>query len=868
MAPPTPFQLILPICTASATAGLSIYQYPLFASFLYARPSIAGRPLSGFWNAFQPGASVRLFTDLATAVSASIAYKALDSVGTRSAVTGSKWYLYGASLAAAHLLFVPIISGPIKRMAAGAGNVQHDKAIDEPLDWTAEQTIEERNRREQVWWLQLHTIRTVLLDLPALWCLSQGVGHAIGATGKELPSEIISGSAATSSISIMANPAGQGVASHGNPNTISNQQQQGPGHQQDQEDDQECQDGNVKAKNSWMKRTFKHRKLSRAKSIFSLQKKSQNGTTATSSGTTSRGTTSRVATSYGNGSGSKSHEEPRFEKSKSKDASEAEGEEDTARNENKKPGYWSSVKSRLSRKSFHEEPALSKEPTKKAEDEWKWAKTDESFRPLRDSLRCRMSRIFENGESETKPVTKAPLRVIQAAMRPLPPNPEDTNDTSSENKEPARGPHPHQWKWRLGFDGTIDNPSMTMGSLPTYKSLTVSRRRFKSSNSSSELGNGNINGGELPKLPRISGNEDLTTVTTGLRRYPYVGTNGEMHRPSSERLVAHSGPEGTLIPSKKLFNGTVRMVADGGFGMLHNRDLSHDASADPLVPRSIKCAVDGEEKRGRSPTPRPRAQDDEARKKPRRGSRSRSDHVKDNRYAKSPEEILEQGKGRSQITESGAASQDPSNSKKCQASDVGTSLTPSNRLELLTEAQQGHYDKIVASKQGHEHVAREVPAIESSRVLDKRRIAKESLNFLLTEKEIQKLFSDTDTPIKSREGMRRRHTHSSSYDSGRVETEFVESPHGFQALKHTAMKLIPHSAGSRRWRSQTGSSFSYDSSATGSEAIVARRSWRKPRDANSMTSDTTLDDDADFVVDEELQRRADEHSRRLRELEL
>ena len=182
MARTSPLQLILPICTASATVGLSIYQYPLFASFLYARPSIAGRPLSGFWNAFQPGASVRLITDLATAVSALVAYKSLNNnQSTSAAVTASKWYLYGAALAAAHLLFVPIVSRPIRTMAAGAGNVQHDKAIDEPLDWQEEQAIEERNRREQVWWLQLHTIRTVLVDLPALWCLSQGVGWALGA---------------------------------------------------------------------------------------------------------------------------------------------------------------------------------------------------------------------------------------------------------------------------------------------------------------------------------------------------------------------------------------------------------------------------------------------------------------------------------------------------------------------------------------------------------------------------------------------------------------------------------------------------------------------------------------------------------------
>ncbi|KAF7185039.1 hypothetical protein HII31_13662, partial [Pseudocercospora fuligena] len=42
--------LVLPLCTTAATVGLSLYQYPVFMSFLQEGQTLAGRPLSRFWE--------------------------------------------------------------------------------------------------------------------------------------------------------------------------------------------------------------------------------------------------------------------------------------------------------------------------------------------------------------------------------------------------------------------------------------------------------------------------------------------------------------------------------------------------------------------------------------------------------------------------------------------------------------------------------------------------------------------------------------------------------------------------------------------------------------------------------------------------
>lgn len=112
------FGLILPLCTSSATLGLSLFQYPLFGSFLGAEPSIAGKPLSRFWNTFlAPGASMITTVALTSATAGAFAARWLRTHATLETNSVASWYTWGAILAAGHLAFVPLVAGPIKRMA-------------------------------------------------------------------------------------------------------------------------------------------------------------------------------------------------------------------------------------------------------------------------------------------------------------------------------------------------------------------------------------------------------------------------------------------------------------------------------------------------------------------------------------------------------------------------------------------------------------------------------------------------------------------------------------------------------------------------------------------------------------------------------
>ena len=75
------------------------------------------------------------------------------------------WYTYGAVLAAGHLAFAPLVAGPVRRiMEAGGSGSQ-----------ISEEEVEGRNRVEMKRWLTIHTVRMLLVDLPALLCFAEGV---------------------------------------------------------------------------------------------------------------------------------------------------------------------------------------------------------------------------------------------------------------------------------------------------------------------------------------------------------------------------------------------------------------------------------------------------------------------------------------------------------------------------------------------------------------------------------------------------------------------------------------------------------------------------------------------------------------------
>ena len=169
--------LILPLCTSSATVGMSLLQYPLFYAFLRPQASsiakrdeseasekISGLALSRFWTAFlAPAGSLIAGVALASTVSGLVASRWLRSHTTLETTAVSKWYTYGAVLAFGHLAFVPMVAGPILNITE-ARNSSNATAT----------TIEERNEGAMKTWLWWHTVRTLLLDIPALWCFAEG----------------------------------------------------------------------------------------------------------------------------------------------------------------------------------------------------------------------------------------------------------------------------------------------------------------------------------------------------------------------------------------------------------------------------------------------------------------------------------------------------------------------------------------------------------------------------------------------------------------------------------------------------------------------------------------------------------------------
>ena len=160
------FGLILPLCTSSATVGLALFQFPVFTSFLSAKPSIAGKPLSRYWEPmYKQGGTMIAALSLTSTVAGVISSQWLKTHTTLETTDVSNWYTYGSVLAAGHLAFMPLVAGPIKRMME-AGNEASAKSDDE---------ADEVNRKEMRTWLTLHVARTLLVDLPALWCFAEGV---------------------------------------------------------------------------------------------------------------------------------------------------------------------------------------------------------------------------------------------------------------------------------------------------------------------------------------------------------------------------------------------------------------------------------------------------------------------------------------------------------------------------------------------------------------------------------------------------------------------------------------------------------------------------------------------------------------------
>lgn len=75
----------------------------------------------------------------------------------------------GAALAAGHFAFVPAVA-PLMRRMWGRG-LEQEEGKGKGLN---EGEIERGNRVDMRTWFVWHTVRTVLVDVPALWCFAEG----------------------------------------------------------------------------------------------------------------------------------------------------------------------------------------------------------------------------------------------------------------------------------------------------------------------------------------------------------------------------------------------------------------------------------------------------------------------------------------------------------------------------------------------------------------------------------------------------------------------------------------------------------------------------------------------------------------------
>ncbi|KXT03940.1 hypothetical protein AC579_5051 [Pseudocercospora musae] len=154
--------LVLPLCTTAATVGLSLYQYPVFMSFLQEGDTLAGRPLSRFWEPLvKSGRLLKAGLALSSTIGGGLAARWLKTHMTLETGSVSQWYIAGSVLAAGHLAFLPLLAGPVQRIITSGNKM-------------SEQEADKANREEMKTWLTIHTARLLLVDLPALWCFAEG----------------------------------------------------------------------------------------------------------------------------------------------------------------------------------------------------------------------------------------------------------------------------------------------------------------------------------------------------------------------------------------------------------------------------------------------------------------------------------------------------------------------------------------------------------------------------------------------------------------------------------------------------------------------------------------------------------------------
>ncbi|EIW81048.1 hypothetical protein CONPUDRAFT_82130 [Coniophora puteana RWD-64-598 SS2] len=136
---------LAPVLTSGASLAWAFSEYQTLIPFL--QSDIPAAPLASWFNRW-----FRLAT--AGIVGCGLASTSWGYVGsTRAAGMAGRLYLYGAVLSAAHFAFVPWIAPCIERLVYGP---------------------EHRTKDELRRWLRIHTVRTLLTDIPAFVCFTWG----------------------------------------------------------------------------------------------------------------------------------------------------------------------------------------------------------------------------------------------------------------------------------------------------------------------------------------------------------------------------------------------------------------------------------------------------------------------------------------------------------------------------------------------------------------------------------------------------------------------------------------------------------------------------------------------------------------------
>lgn len=111
------------------------------------------------------GVAVVALAPITSTIAGLLSARWLHTHATLETTDVSRWYTIGAALAAGHFAFVPFVGPLIK------GMVERGRQLDEE----SEDIVERKNRKDMKSWFFWHTVRTLVVDVPALWCFAEGV---------------------------------------------------------------------------------------------------------------------------------------------------------------------------------------------------------------------------------------------------------------------------------------------------------------------------------------------------------------------------------------------------------------------------------------------------------------------------------------------------------------------------------------------------------------------------------------------------------------------------------------------------------------------------------------------------------------------